>query len=188
MWTSHAIRFVATTILLGSMVIICGCRRQSASEESEQTQQARARADREALLEYLKKDGQVDWRKRIDAASQALDEAKSDRRWGRSDKALEHALQAAQLLPPPGKDFDAPSSQSGGQGERSANANAGEESPETGELPAGDELLAEQGDSVSSEEVQQLRESLESLLESLDGKAGRAKSGLSFQRDAIEIR
>jgi hypothetical protein len=62
------------------------------------------------------------------------------------------------------------------------------EMPEEAESPGPEESVAEGGGPVSDDEVQQLRKSLESLLESLDGKTGRGSSDLSFERDAIEIR
>jgi hypothetical protein len=186
MRASLSIRFFATTILLGCVVIICGCRRPS-QEETAQTRQAQARADQEAALEYLTENGEVDWRKRVDAASQELDEAESLRRWGQSEESLEHALQAARLMPPPSKDFDAPALEMNGDGVQSGQSRNGQ-MPEEGESPEPDESVAEGGGPVSDDEVQQLRNSLESLLESLDGKTGRGSSDLSFERDAIEIR
>jgi hypothetical protein len=189
------------TAVLGCTVLACGCRKPE--EESPQARQARAIADRKKALEYLKEDGEVDWRKRVDAASEALAEAKSDRRWGRNEQALEHALAAAQLMPPQSKDFDSPmpssspaSAANSTVAADSADSDAGAEEDEKGsdgDMPADggaaeDELLAGDGDSVSNDEVQQLRESLEALLESLDGKTGRVRSDLSFERDAIEIR
>jgi hypothetical protein len=186
MWASLSIRFFATTILLGCVVIIGGCRRPS-QEETAQTRQAQARADKESTLEYLKENGEVDWRKRVDAASQELDEAESLRRWGRSEESLEHALQAARLMPPPSKDFDAPSLETNGDGVQSGESRNGEMPEEDGSSDR-DESVAEAGNPVSDDEVQQLRKSLESLFELLDGKTGRGSSGLSFERDAIEIR
>lgn len=202
MHLSCSIRAIAclSTILCA----LVGCQRQS--KESPETQQARAMADRKEALKFLNEDGEVDWRMRVDAAAKELDQAKSDRRWGRSESALEHALEAAQLLPPTSKQFDPPPSPA-------PSADAGDKDDGDAEPSGGDqpELADEQNDagsegssesqsvenegeeSVTDAEVQQLRESLDSLLESLDGKVGTAKSGsgrsgLSFERDAIEIR
>lgn len=193
MRASYSILCVATTILLGSTVTIGGCRRPRSPEQSQETRQARAQADREAALEYLKEDGRIDWRKRIDAASGEIDEAKSHRRWGRREKALEHALRAAQLLPPPSKDFDVASANSSGYGDQDLDPSELDPSDQgdlagDAALPTSEEAPSGRGDPISNAEVQRLRESIQSLLKSLDGKAGRGGSGLSFERDAIEIR
>ncbi|MFK8113022.1 MAG: hypothetical protein AB8B91_12520 [Rubripirellula sp.] len=165
-------------------------------------------ADRKAAAEFLEEDGQMDWRKRVDAAFEALEQAKSDRRWGRNESALENALKAAQLMPPASKDFDTPPSPAGSSNEkRDGNSKEMTGSEQRGDVKTDARLADESGSEdtatqtgedanselqVSNAEVVELRGTLEDLLESLDGKAGRgsgrSRSGLSFETDAIEIR
>ena len=209
------------SIALVSLLATAGCRRKPSPQETAQASQAESVADRRAALEYLKKDGQIDWRKRVDAASKAIDEAKSNRRWGRSEQALEQALEAAKLLPPASKDFDSAASprqpragagdaeganrgsgqpqggsQTGGDGEESGQTpeRAGVTSDPEGDLEGNSEPSRSGGDSVdsglpvSNAEVEELRQSLHALLESLESSTGNSRRNLNFDRDAIEIR
>ena len=239
--------------LLCLMVLSGGCLPKS-KKETEESRLEEQMAEREKQLTFMKKNCDVDWRKRVEAASEALAQAKSDSRWGRKDEALKNALEAAKLMPPPSKDFDSPSpakrrqssgansaanssssadgNQSGGgadggsvgsaggsaggssdsasgggtspaEGGSETTASAGSGSkngsgssrsggPESGSKRGdggtADQESAGSGPNITNAEVKELRESLEALLKALDGKAGKSKSGLSFERDAIEIR
>ena len=273
-----AFSFRVMITLLCLTTITCGCRRKS-KKETEKSRIEEQMEEREKQLTFMKKNGEVDWRKRVEAASEALAQAKSDSRWGRKDAALKNALEAAKLMPPPSKDFDAPSrpprnppggsapdgkadqasssgskqstnagSVSGGNaGERSSGGNdsdknasvsggeakggasaegsnvsassgdgsddldsamsrqrgaelngSGSGAKHSGDTNSGDtrdegsgdngDEDADSGPKVTNAEVDELRSALEALLKALDGKAGKSKSGLSFERDAIEIR
>ena len=230
-------------VLLCVTSITFGCRPKS-KKEAEKSRLEEQMAEREKQLTFMKKNGEVDWRKRVEAASKALAQAKSDSRWGRKDAALENALEAAKLMPPPSKDFDSSSSArrsqpSGGMpngentaqpsgnadarssqqpnggakgdfaggsgkkttvGKNSENVTNGSGNTSKGKSGAGGSGVNGNGGDrssgqvtnasgqVTNAEVEELRQSLESLLKALDGKAGKSKSGLSFERDAIEVR
>lgn len=175
-----------------------GCFRSPNSSASAQQRQAAANADREEELSFRDQSGKMNWRQRIDAAQKALEDADSKRRWGQQQAALERALDAARLMPPPGKDFDLQASLAASlaasalesadpdatqPGSAGSKAGGGEAESDAG---TGDEAGG-QGNAVTNAEVRQMRQSLEALFEKLDGGGGGSNSELRLDRDLIEI-
>ena len=165
------------------------------SSSSARTRHAEAMAEKQAELEYVDDEGNVDWRRRIDAAKKILEEARSDRRWGRSEKALEKALDVARLMPPASKDFDLESELHGGDfGSNAKQTSEGGNQNEKGASGKGQGVgggrKSEDGGkdekAVTNAEVEEMRESLEELLESLDRSGGNG-ANLSLERNLIEI-
>ncbi|TWU05764.1 hypothetical protein [Stieleria varia] len=162
----------------------CTKPKQTASTRSAQARQDLADAERAEELKFQDEEGNTDWRARLEAAKEALEEAQSEKRWGNKTAALEKALDAARLMPPPGKDFELPQLSSSGQGD--GESGDGESDGSQAAAEAGDSD-AETNQGLSNEEVQQLRDSLSELLESLDGRVGATKADLSLDHDIIEI-
>ena len=114
-YVPHRLPNLIATIMLvaasSALLVTSGCRRPvstTSKTSSTQTRQASADADRKEELKFQDEQGNTDWRGRIEAAKESLEQAKSDKRWGKREAALEHALDAARLMPPPGKDFSLP--------------------------------------------------------------------------------
>ncbi|MCS7465249.1 hypothetical protein NZK35_01015 [Stieleria sp. ICT_E10.1] len=171
--------------LIVCMLLICGgCFPPPASSPaSAQKRQAQAIADREEELAFRDESGEMNWRSRVDAAKELLEQAQSNRRWGQSQAALEQALDAARLMPPPGKDFDLETELADLRGEPAGGSE--DASAESGSEDEGQ--IAATGASVTNAEVRQMRKELEALLERLEGSTGRTTSELSLERDLIEI-
>ena len=191
-----------------------GCRVQSAASAA-RTRQARAEAQREEELKYRDEDGNTDWRGRVDAAKEALESAQSESTWGSDTKALEYALDASRLLPPPGMDFDLPKPTSANSNPQSTTENTkrgdvsstgsetdlpsngenqtqagGERERTTGGADndkSGGEDAADKstGNDVTNEEVAEIRAEVNKLLESLDD--GGQGSNARLDRGVIEI-
>ncbi len=173
-----------TYVVICCLLVCCGCFRPPASSPaSAQKRQAQAIADREEELAFRDESGEMDWRSRVDAAKELLEQAQSNRRWGQSQAALEQALDAARLMPPPGKDFDLETELAGLRGDPASGSD--EASPESG--LEGEGQVASTGPSVTNAEVRQMRKELEALLERLEGSTGGTNSELSLERDLIEI-
>ncbi|WP_182866789.1 hypothetical protein [Stieleria mannarensis] len=180
-----------STFTLATLLVCGGCFPPPASSPaSAQKRQAQAIADREQELQFRDESGNMDWRKRVDAAKKLLDQAQSNRRWGQSQAALDQALDAARLMPPPSKDFDLEAELAGLEKD-SADASVESDVPGssggTADPTGGETDAAESGGGVTNAEVRQIRKELEALLERLEGSTGRTNAELSLERDLIEI-
>lgn len=184
--------------LLFVLLLTSGCFRTPAQRRaSAEKRQAQAIADREEELQFRDESGNMDWRARVDAAQKVLEQAQSSRRWGQSQTALDQALDAARLMPPPGKDFDLQTKleelqgDSGGAAGDTATDAAGGGTAGTGETGGAGAEAAEEGSSpknrVTNAEVRRMRKALEELLQDLEGSTGRTNAELSLERDLIEI-
>lgn len=177
-WIIAAI--VAVFLLVIFSLAISSCIAPSrSSSASAQTRQAEAVADREEELQYRDESGQMDWRARIDAAKETLEQAQSTERWGQPGEALEQALDAARMMPPPGKDFDLQNELAGGGGEPQDASGDSNADPDAAEAP--------KINGVTNAEVEEMRTELEELLERLEGSAAGSSGSLSLDSDLIEI-
>lgn len=145
--------------VLALVILSTGCKKPDEEEKDPvKRREAQLFAQREAAKTYLKNDGSVDWQKRVKAANEELEKAESDRRWGRHEQALEHALEAARLMPPNSKDFDAASSDAASSDAassdgRSDGSGSGSEQPTKGNAqPGGKDQPGGKGNQSSNEQ------------------------------------
>ncbi|MCA9139514.1 MAG: hypothetical protein KDB00_22225 [Planctomycetales bacterium] len=154
------------------------------SSASAQKRQAQAIADREEELRYRDENGEMDWRARLDAAKEVLEQAQSNENWGKTGDALEQALDVARLMPPPSVDFDL---QQELDGDIESDESQGDSNTALMQGTALMKGTAEEEKRVTNDEVKKMRKELEELFERLDGSAERSSGRLSMERDLIEI-
>ncbi len=140
--------------VLALVILSTGCKKPDEEEKDPvKRREAQLFAQREAAKTYLKNDGSVDWQKRVKAANEELEKAESDRRWGRHEQALEHALEAARLMPPNSKDFDDAKSEAATSEGGSDGSGSGSEQPTKGNAqPGGKDQPGGKGNQSSNEQ------------------------------------